>query len=87
MKYKICVAIPIKSGDINIIKKILENTLDNKPDLIEFRFDYIEEIKLLTDSYLKGILNCIPPNIPKIDFEKNSNVIIKITKPIITMKK
>ena len=72
MKYKICVAIPIKSGDIDINKQIIESALNNNPDLIEFRFDYIEEIALITHSFLKGILSLIPPNIPKIfTFRRN----------------
>ncbi|MFX1448568.1 MAG: type I 3-dehydroquinate dehydratase, partial [Promethearchaeota archaeon] len=66
MKYKICVAIPIKTGDIDINKKIIENALDNNPDLIEFRFDYIDKVKLITPSFLKGLLNCIPSEVLKI---------------------
>jgi 3-dehydroquinate dehydratase-1 len=66
MKYKICVAIPIKSGDIDVNKQIIEETLKNNPDLIEFRFDYVDEIKIITQSFLKEILNLIPPKIPKI---------------------
>ena len=66
MKYKICIAIPIKSDDLNINKKILETTLDNSPDLIEFRFDYINEVEFITHSFLKELISVIPPKIPKI---------------------
>ena len=66
MKYKICVAIPIKSDNLNKNKQIIENALDNNPDLIEFRFDYINEAKLITHSLLKDLMNIIPPKIPKI---------------------
>ena len=66
MKYKICVAIPIKSADLNLIKQILETALDCNPDLIELRFDYINEINLITNSFLKGILSLIPTKIPRI---------------------
>jgi 3-dehydroquinate dehydratase-1 len=66
MKYKICVAIPIKTGNIDVNKKIIENALDNNPDLIEFRFDYINDVKLISPSFLKALMDCIPPNIPKI---------------------
>ena len=46
MKYKICVAIPIKSEVFNTNKKLIETALDNSPDLIEFRFDYINKAEL-----------------------------------------
>ncbi|MHA1234798.1 MAG: type I 3-dehydroquinate dehydratase [Promethearchaeota archaeon] len=66
MKFKICIAIPIKSDDLNINRKIIESALDKSPDLIEFRFDYIDEAKFLTHSLLKEIINIIPSKIPKI---------------------
>jgi 3-dehydroquinate dehydratase-1 len=66
MKYKICMAIPIKSDDLNKNKQIIENALDNYPDLIEFRFDYINEAELITHSLLKDLMNIVPPKIPKI---------------------
>jgi len=66
MKYKICIAIPIKSENLSINKKIIETALDKHPDLIEFRFDYINEAKFITPSLLKEIMNVIPPKIPKI---------------------
>jgi 3-dehydroquinate dehydratase-1 len=66
MNYKICIAIPVKSGDINVNNKILKKALKNNPDLIEFRFDYIDDIKFITDSFLNGILDYIPSEIPTI---------------------
>lgn len=66
MKYKICVAIPIKSADLNINKQILEDALDYNPDLIELRFDYINEINLITNTFLKGMQSFIPVKIPRI---------------------
>jgi 3-dehydroquinate dehydratase-1 len=66
MKYKICVAIPIKSEDLNTNKKIIETALDNCPDLIELRFDYINEAEFITRSFLKEFMSIIPPKIPKI---------------------
>jgi len=66
MKYKICVAIPIKSEDLNKNKQIIESALEKSPDLIEFRFDYINEAELITHSLLKDLMNIIPPKIPKI---------------------
>ena len=66
MKYKICVAIPIKSDDLNINNQIIETALDKSPDLIEFRFDYINEVKFITHSLLKELMSTIPPKIPLI---------------------
>ena len=66
MKYKICIAIPIKSADLNINKQIIEKALENSPDLIEFRFDYIYEVGFITHSFLKKLMSTIPPKIPKI---------------------
>ena len=66
MKYKICVAIPINSADLNINKQIIETALDKCPDLIEFRFDYINEVKVITHSFLRELMSIIPPKIPKI---------------------
>ena len=66
MKYKICVAIPINTADLNINKQTIENSLDKCPDLIEFRFDYINEVKFITPPFLKELMNTIPPKIPKI---------------------
>ncbi len=66
MKYKVCIAIPIKSDDLNLNKQVIESALENNPDLIEFRFDYINETELITHSLLKDLMNIIPPKIPKI---------------------
>ena len=38
--------------------------LDKSPDLIEFRFDYINEAKFITHSLLKELMATIPPKIP-----------------------
>ncbi len=66
MKYKICIAIPIRSEGLNANKQIIETALDYNPDLIEFRFDYINDAKFITYSFLKEIMSNIPPKIPKI---------------------
>ena len=64
MKYKICIVIPIKSADLKINNQIIEMALDKSPDLIEFRFDYINEAKFITHSLLKELMATIPPKIP-----------------------
>jgi 3-dehydroquinate dehydratase-1 len=66
MKYKICVAIPIKSGNLDLNKQTIENTLRKNPDLIEFRFDYINDLKSITNSFLKELISIIPSEIPRI---------------------
>ncbi|MBY9014427.1 MAG: type I 3-dehydroquinate dehydratase [Candidatus Lokiarchaeota archaeon] len=66
MKYKICVAIPIKSDDPNANTQLVETALEKSPDLIEFRFDYIKDIKLITIPFLKDLLKITPSNILKI---------------------
>ena len=64
MKYKICVVIPIKSADLNVNKQLIETALEKSPDLIEFRFDYINEAKFITPSLLKELMAVIPSKIP-----------------------
>ena len=66
MKYKICVAIPIKSANLNLNKQIIESVLDKSPDLIEFRLDYIKDVNLVTQTFLKELVSIVPPKIPKI---------------------
>lgn len=66
MNYKICVAIPIKSDDLNLNRQIIETALESNPDLIEFRFDYINEVKSITYSVLKEVMSFIPPKVLKI---------------------
>ncbi len=66
MKYKICIAIPIKTADLNINKQLIETALKKSPDLIELRFDYISEAELITQSLLKDLMSIIPPKFPKI---------------------
>ena len=78
MKYKICVAIPIKSANLILNKQIIESVLDKSPDLIEFRFDYINNVNLVTHSFLNELVSIIPPKIPKIfTFRKCISTIIQ----------
>jgi len=96
MKYKICVAIPIRSEDINLNKKIIETALDNCPDLIELRFDYINEAEFITLSFLKELMSIIPPKIPKIftfrrkqeggQYDLNTNERLDVLRHLIEVK-
>ncbi|MFX0069627.1 MAG: type I 3-dehydroquinate dehydratase [Candidatus Hermodarchaeota archaeon] len=64
MKFNICVAIPIKSSDLKQNETIIKRTLNENPDLIELRFDYIDDIKKLTAEFINKLKNLIHPNIP-----------------------
>lgn len=66
MKYNICVPIPVKSANINEIKPILDKTIKKNPNLIELRFDYINNVQELTLDFIKDLLNIINSNIPVI---------------------
>ena len=63
MKFNICVAIPIKSGNVKENEEIIKRVLESNPDLIEFRFDYIDEISELTPDFVKSLLDLVRPNI------------------------
>ncbi|TFG23169.1 MAG: type I 3-dehydroquinate dehydratase [Promethearchaeota archaeon] len=63
MKFNICVAIPIKSGKVKENEELIKRVLETKPDLIEFRFDYIDEISELTPDFIKNLLDLVGPNI------------------------
>lgn len=63
MKFNICAAIPIKSGKIKENEELIKRVLETKPDLIEFRFDYIDEISELTPDFIKNLLDLVGTNI------------------------
>ncbi len=63
MKFNICVAIPIKSGKVKENEDLIKRVLETKPDLIEFRFDYIDEISNLTPDFVKSLLDLVGSNI------------------------
>lgn len=66
MKYNICIPIPVKSANINEIKPILDKAIKKNPNLIELRFDYINNIQTLSLEFIKDLLNIITSNIPVI---------------------
>ncbi|MHA1294650.1 MAG: type I 3-dehydroquinate dehydratase [Promethearchaeota archaeon] len=66
MSFRICAALPIKSGNLKENEKIIENVLKENPDIIELRLDYIDNVNNLTEKFLKQLLNLIQPNIPVI---------------------
>ena len=59
MKFNVCVAIPITSGDLERNEEVLKKVLDENPEFVELRFDYIEDIQQITPTCLKSLLNLI----------------------------
>ena len=66
MKSKICVPIPIKSASILEFKTRFEKIIISNPDLIELRYDYINDAQVLTQDFIKQLLDNINPKIPVI---------------------
>jgi len=62
MKYNLCISLPIKYASIKEVRFIIEKAIKSKPDLIELRFDYISDIKILSMDFLRDILNIIHPH-------------------------
>jgi len=62
----ICVPIPVETTEINKLKEKTEELLKLRPDIIEFRLDYIKNIESLTLNFLKELLTLIGFNIPVI---------------------
>lgn len=62
MKFNICVAVPIKSGDLKQNEIIINNVLSENPEFIELRFDFIDDKQNLTRDFIKKLLKIIQPN-------------------------
>ena len=59
MKFNICVAVPITSGVLEQNEEVLKNILDENPEFVELRFDYIEDIQQITPIFVKSLLDLI----------------------------
>ena len=66
MKYNICVPIPVKSVNISDIAPTIRNVIKLNPNLIELRFDYINDVQNITRNFVINLLNRIQPKIPVI---------------------
>jgi len=66
MKSNICIAIPIKTNNYDTNSLLIKKVLDEKPDFIELRFDFINNVENLTRELGSSLLNMIHPNIPAI---------------------
>ncbi len=71
MSDKFCIAVPIKTSNIDINTTILKQIIKEKPDFIELRFDYIDDVNLISRSFLEQLLSLT--NIPLI-FTLRSNL-------------
>ncbi|MFX1320239.1 MAG: type I 3-dehydroquinate dehydratase [Promethearchaeota archaeon] len=66
MKFNICVAIPIKTNNYDTNLSLIKKALDEKPDFIELRFDFINNVENLTRELGSSLLSMIHPTIPTI---------------------
>ena len=66
MKFYNCVALQVKTGDLRENEANIRTALEKKPDLIELRFDYIDNVQDITRDLLAHLLNLIQPKIPAI---------------------
>ncbi|MFW9987061.1 MAG: type I 3-dehydroquinate dehydratase [Candidatus Odinarchaeota archaeon] len=66
MNYNICVALRVKSASLSEIKPLLDKGIKKKPNFIEFRFDYIDNVQSLSLDFVKDLLNIINHRIPVI---------------------
>ncbi|MFX1366571.1 MAG: type I 3-dehydroquinate dehydratase [Promethearchaeota archaeon] len=66
MKYRICIAIRVKSASLSEVKPLLDKGIEKKPDFIELRFDYINNVQSLSLDFIKDLLNIINLRIPLI---------------------
>ena len=66
MTSKICAAVQINSGNIEVNKVLFEKILKFEPDLLELRLDYIEDSSFLTKDFITNLLAEIQPKIPVI---------------------
>jgi 3-dehydroquinate dehydratase-1 len=64
MKYKICVPIQVKSSNIGELQILIDKVLRYTPNLIEFRFDYIDEIQSITPHFVDELKSTVQSKVP-----------------------
>ncbi|MFW9874605.1 MAG: type I 3-dehydroquinate dehydratase [Candidatus Thorarchaeota archaeon] len=64
MKFNICVPLPIKSTSILELKSIIEESFKFDPNLIELRYDYINDVKQITKKFVNELLADTQHKIP-----------------------
>jgi len=60
------VALQVNTGDLRENEANVRTALEKKPDLIELRFDYIDNVQDITRDLLEHLLSIIQPKIPAI---------------------
>ncbi len=66
MNLKVCAPVPVRSGVFNETKITIDKALDEKPDLVELRFDYIDNASLITKDYAKSLVKLVQAHVPVI---------------------
>lgn len=61
MKLNICIAIQVKSGELEETANVIKKALENKANLIELRFDYIDNIENISQKFAEDLLSLIHP--------------------------
>ncbi|MHA2391318.1 MAG: type I 3-dehydroquinate dehydratase [Promethearchaeota archaeon] len=64
MKYKICVPLQVKSSNIGELQILIDKVLRDAPDLMEFRFDYIDEIQSITPQFVDELISTVQSKVP-----------------------
>jgi 3-dehydroquinate dehydratase-1 len=60
----ICISIPVTSGKLGDNLIIIKEALKYKPDFIELRFDFIDNLAAIGQSLLAPLIDLIKPNCP-----------------------
>ncbi|KKK40239.1 MAG: 3-dehydroquinate dehydratase [Candidatus Lokiarchaeum sp. GC14_75] len=90
MKYNICVPLPVRSVNVSEIATTIKKVVSLSPNLIELRFDYIDDVQKLTKDFVTSLLSRIQPKIPVIctlrDYTEGGNKEIKATERLQLLK-
>jgi 3-dehydroquinate dehydratase/shikimate dehydrogenase len=66
MNNKICISLPVKSGNVQDNVKTIKKALKYHPNFIELRFDYIDQIEAINPDLTDSLLKIIKPYCPVI---------------------
>ena len=62
MNNRICISIPITSEKLGDNLKIIKKAFNEAPDIIELRFDYINDLNAINQSFLSPLVELIKSN-------------------------
>jgi 3-dehydroquinate dehydratase/shikimate dehydrogenase len=62
----ICLALPVNSGNYKDFELIIRESIRSGSNFIEFRFDYLKEIELITTDFLRNLKELIPSDVSSI---------------------